>query len=51
MGINLETAKKAEEIAKRIARARGQESLWELYLTEAYNELFNLDRADEGNHE
>ena len=41
MGVNLETARKAEIIARRISNERqGTEALWEMYLQEAYDELF-----------
>ena len=40
MGINIETAKKAEKIAKEISIKRtGSDGLWELFLTEAYDQL------------
>ncbi|KKN01119.1 hypothetical protein LCGC14_1130900 [marine sediment metagenome] len=40
MAINVESAKRAEEIAKRLAVEAGQaESLWELFLMPAYAEL------------
>lgn len=46
MGINIETAKKAEEKAKEIAKQKtGDENLYELFLIEAYDELFDLTSA------
>lgn len=40
MGINVELAKKAEKVAKRLAKNAGMsESLWEIYLIEAYKEV------------
>lgn len=43
--MNRQTAKKAEEIAKRLAKEAGQpESLWELFLTQAYEELGNTPK-------
>ena len=40
MGINVETARKAEEVARRICRERGMpEGLWQMVLMEAYDEL------------
>jgi len=45
MGINLETAKKAEKIAKRISKeATGSDGMWEMFLTQAYDELFELNQ-------
>lgn len=44
MGVNLETAKKADKIAERIAQERGEGLPAELYLTEAYDELFKLNK-------
>lgn len=46
MGINMETAKKAEAIARRMAREIGQpEDLWQLLLSAAYDELFDLKKG------
>lgn len=45
MGINIETAKKAEKRAKKISKARtGSNGMWEMFLTQAYDELFNLKK-------
>ena len=50
MGINIETAKEAEKIAKRLSKERhGSEGLYEMYLNEAYNELFQLKKAEDNN--
>lgn len=47
MGVNYETAKKAEAIARRMCREAGQpESLWQIVLTEAYQELFGLPAVE-----
>lgn len=38
------TTQKAEEIARRMAREVGQpESMWELFLSKTYDELFQLN--------
>ncbi len=40
MGINVESAEKAEVIAKRLAVESGMgESLWEMFLPAAYDQL------------
>lgn len=40
MGINKELAKKAEIIARKLAKQAGQpEELWELFLLAAYDEI------------
>lgn len=40
MGINIELAKKAEGIARKMAKKSGQpESLWKLFLPDAYDRI------------
>lgn len=45
--MDINTQKKAEEIAKKMSKENtGTEDMWELFLTEAYSQMFNLN-----NHE
>lgn len=49
MGVNIDTAKKAEKIAKKISIKRhGSPAFKELYLSEAYDQLFDLEAKNLG---
>lgn len=48
----IETAKKAEKIAKRRSiQCTGSDGLWEMFLTEAYDQLFDLPNHLHGDSE
>ena len=48
MGINIDLAKRAEMLAKTIAKDRhGTDGLWEMYLMEAYDQIKEDEKAPE----